>query len=176
MADPIITAAEVIAWNEMTGDSTTTAAVNLRIALAQSYVNDQLNNAYDSALHGHEAEYKAAVYEYVYYLYIGKPNFVGLAGIGQLKENTVDMVYKTEYDIRKKEEKALANTTAFINIVKTAMEAVASDILEESGQIQNFGTAIYAIGVGGNSEYKTDYGLGMQQDDDDLREELPNVQ
>jgi len=176
MADPTITAADVIAWNEMTADSTTTAAVNLRISLAQSWVNTQLNNAYVSATHGHESEYKAAVYEYVYYLYIGKPNFVGLVGIGQLKENTVDMVYKTEYDIRKKEEKALSNAIAFINIVKKAMEAVAADVLDETGQTVNFGNTIYAIGVGGNKEYITDYGLGMQQDDDDLREELPNVQ
>jgi hypothetical protein len=176
MADPTITAADVIAWNEMTSDTTTIAAVNLRIPLAQSYVNDQLNNSYVSATHGHEAEYKAACYEYVYYLYIGKPNFIGLAGIGQLKENTVDLVYKTENEIRKKEEKALANVAAFINIIKKAMEAVESDILDETGQTVNFGNTIYAMGVGGNKEYITDYGLGMQQDDDDLREELPNVQ
>jgi hypothetical protein len=174
MADPTITAADAIVWNSLTSDTSTTAAINLRIAIAQAWVNNQLNNAYDKTTHGCEAEYKAACYEYIYYLYIGKPNFIGLAGIGQLKENTVDMVYKTEYDIRKKEEKALENAIAFINIVKAAMDAVNTETLEDNDNIVNFGNAIYCV-TGGNKDKKTYYGEGMQQDDDDLREVLPNV-
>ena len=174
MTDPVITAAEVIAFNEL-ADNTNTATIEQRITLAQSFVNDQLNNVYVSATHGKEAEYKAAVMTYTYYLYIDRPSMISLIGIGQLKEQTVDKVYLDQLTIRRKKEDLLAETMSWINIVKKAMETVDEDVLDENGNIMAFGNSIYLIGAGGNSENKTNYGLGMQQDDDDLREELPDV-
>ncbi|HQO22889.1 MAG TPA: hypothetical protein PLM72_07410 [Spirochaetota bacterium] len=158
MADPVITAAEVIAYNEMAAD-TSTASIDLRIPLAQSFVNDQLNNEYDSTAHGKTNEYKAAVMTYAYYLYIDRLNLVSLIGIGQLKENTVDKVYVTQNEIRQKKEDLLKETMSWIDIVRKAMTEIDEDILDESSNTMNVGGSITIIGCGNNPDYKTNYGL-----------------
>jgi hypothetical protein len=174
MTDPVITVDDVLAWNELSVN-TNRSSILQRIPLAQSFVNDELNNAYDSTAHGHIEEYKAAVKSYVFYLYIDKPNFTSLVGIGQLKERTVDQIYLSPAHIRDKKAELLKEVLSYINIIKTAMKAVDTAVLEETGNVMTMGGAMYLIGVGGNKNHKTDYGLGMQQDDDDLRQELPYV-
>ena len=170
-----VTTAEVIDFN-LLATNTNQNAITQRIPLAQSYVNDQLNNAYDPDEHGKEVEYLAAIKAYVFYLYVDKASFISLNGIGQLKEETVDKIYMTPHEISKKKADLLTEVNSYIETVKTAMKTVDSDIIDVSDNIQQMGNVLYVIGCGGNSDYKTNYGLGMQQDDDDLREVLPNVE
>lgn len=171
----VVTVSEVIDFN-LLAKNTNVSAISQRIPLAKSFVDNQLNNSYDPDEHGCQAEYLAAIKTYVFYLYVDKASFISLNGIGQLKEDTVDKVYMTPYEISKKKADLLAEVNSYIQTVKTAMEAVDDDLIEVNDKIQNVGVAFYAIGCGGNKDYKTDYGLEMKQDDDDLREVLPNVE
>ena len=75
-----VTVLEVISFNEMSSQ-TNPDSISQRIPLAQSYVNDQLNNAYDPSLHGRQAEYLAAIKVYVFYSYVDKASFISLNGI-----------------------------------------------------------------------------------------------
>jgi len=166
---------EVISYNEM-AVNTNLSAISQRIPLAKSYIDNELNNVYDPDLYGCENEYLAAIKTYVFYMYIDRPSFIGLVGVGQLKENTVDKVYMTPYDIQKKQDKLLVEVNGYLNTIKKAMEAVDTELLDISENIQTIGGAVFCIGCGGNKDYKTNYGLGMQQDDEDLREVLPDVE
>ena len=173
--DIVVTVDEVISLNQLPAN-TDSKAIAQWIPLAKSYVDDELNNAYDPTVHGRDAEYATAIKLYTMYLYMDTPNFITLVGIGQLKEETVDKVYLTPDDVIKKQNAVLNKCNNFINIIKKAMNTIDTSTLDMSDQLQPMGNAMYVIGMGGNKDYKTNYGLGMQQDDDDLREVLPNVE
>lgn len=169
MADPVITVDEIAEYIEH-DISDYEALLQKWLPLCQNEVNDQLNNAYVLATHGKEIEYRAAVCLTTLARTVKKMNLFSLDGIGQVSEETVDREY---LDMGTKEEyknEFLSDAQRYINTILEVMDDAGTDTDEIEGGNKIGGLTF--IPVGGNENYITDYGEGMENNDDNLREKL----
>ena len=168
MADPVITVDDVIEHNYIEQDCTYRDLLQRMLVFAQSKVNTDLNNAYNSTNHGVQAEYRAAVCTYTWYLTIPKVNLFSLEGIGNLKQETVDKVYLNKSDTKEVRNMLLDEFNGYMSTIKKAMEDYGTDLdeVEGSATIGN----LQFVSIGGNEDYKTSYGEGLENNDDKLRE------
>jgi hypothetical protein len=168
MADPVITVDEVIEHNYIETDCSYRDLIQRTIPFAQSKVNTDLNNAYVVATHAKEAEYRAAVCVYTWYLVLPKINLFSLEGIGNLKQDTVDKVYMNKTDTKQVRNMLLEEFNGFMSTIKAAMDAAGTDLDQPEGSA-TIGNLQF-ISIGGSENYKTFYGKGLENNDDNLRE------
>ena len=166
MSDPVITAQDVRAWSPTIDKYTDDASINIRIPIAQEYVNTELNDLYDKDEHGKENVYRAAVCRYTFYLLIPELKLMTSEGVGNLQQNTIDLMFMDQDEKSILRSQVLSEVTGYISDIKQAMEDEGEDL--ESPETERMGSIMVSY-VGGNSNYKTDYGDGLQSNDDELR-------
>jgi hypothetical protein len=169
MADPVITFEQIKEYTELDLNEYQDL-IQKWIPLAQAEVNSALNDSYVLATHGKEIEYRAAVCLTTLARTIKKMNLFSLEDIGHLSEDTVDRVYLDMENKEAYKQEFLEDAQRFINVILEAMEDEGTDLGEIEDGIKIGGLTF--IPVGGNDAHITDYGKGMQNDDDNLREAL----
>ena len=168
MSDPVITTQDVRDWSPTIDKYTDDPSIQIRIPVAQDYVNGELNNLYVVATHGKENIYRAAVCRYTFYLLIPELKLLTSEGVGNLQQNSIDLVFMSQSEKSILRSQVLKEVTGYISDIQSEIEDEGGDL--ESPETDRIGTMMISY-IGGNDDYKTDYGEGLQSNDDNLRDE-----
>jgi len=168
MAYPIITTDEVILANSF-DKSYKPERINLYLPVAQNYINGRLNDEYDYTTHGYEAEYRLAVCKYYRHMTIMDDNTLAIERSGTLGSQESSVRFLTEYEVTRAKENIMNDIEDLLKVILEAME----DEGDDTGEIDEVKViaGMTFVSVGGNSDYKTNYGDGMRNDDYFLRED-----